>query len=334
MLIVITDEGNIWNEKNEILKKYKDIIKVVCLSGKKVSEEFECFVCPEYPIGLGMDDIAGRNSRMLANLKSVAQELNQSLGYHDDILFLTDGSQQSLYPYYVLKNICEYNRLHLFAISPWDFENHRRMEAHRALMDDLSVLTSFLYLDTEEMLEHAKESKMTYQELLSELENRCSELLPWVIDGIQRIRWGKKYYFDFSSLSYVALEKGFDDIDLSNRDRKISNPKLVRSFSLLGMVISPKYPQDNERARGDAEQLVTRIDGKSICEYLKIQRKAIAKENGIPFETVDCPSIGPCAGTCANCDQEAFYLQQELEKIPEKDRKYPTFSLEDWGAML
>ena len=56
----------------------------------------------------------------------------------------------------------------------------------------------------------------------------------------------------------------------------------------------------------------------------------MAKANGIEFESEECPSIGPCAGTCAKCDQESAYLRDKLEAIPAADRVIPDFKLTEW----
>lgn len=40
---------------------------------------------------------------------------------------------------------------------------------------------------------------------------------------------------------------------------------------------------------------------------------------------MECPSIGPCAGTCERCDEESGYLRKQLQKIPVEKRIYPQF---------
>lgn len=39
MRIVVTDTALIWNHTNPALKQFKDIVLVVCLDGKQVTEE-------------------------------------------------------------------------------------------------------------------------------------------------------------------------------------------------------------------------------------------------------------------------------------------------------
>ena len=132
MRIIVTDIAFLWNHKNPILERLKDIILVVCLEGKPVSDQYECFVSPYKHIGLGMDKF-GIEAQKYKALESVADGLNRNLGYHDKILFLTDGNPESLYPFYVIKDRNQFNELHLCTISPWKFESDRRIKAHREL---------------------------------------------------------------------------------------------------------------------------------------------------------------------------------------------------------
>jgi len=98
-----------------------------------------------------------------------------------------------------------------------------------------------------------------------------------------------RYYFDFTSMSYKSIDEGFEMV----------------------------------------ERQLARIDGKQVCNLLRKQRIKLAEANNIPFESEECPSTGACAGTCPKCDQEAAYLRECLEKIPEEKRVYPQFDPEE-----
>ena len=52
--------------------------------------------------------------------------------------------------------------------------------------------------------------------------------------------------------------------------------------------------------------------GKEICRELKVLRKQIAEENGIPLEMEECKFKGKCDGTCPRCDAEVRYLESAL----------------------
>ncbi len=52
--------------------------------------------------------------------------------------------------------------------------------------------------------------------------------------------------------------------------------------------------------------------GKDRCKVLSDIRKQIADANGIRYEVRECTHKGDCAGTCARCDAEVQYLENEL----------------------
>lgn len=66
MRLVITDTGRIWNHDNPFLEKYKDIVLVICVDGKKVSDKYECFVSPYKAVGLGVDNFGIEDQRFKA----------------------------------------------------------------------------------------------------------------------------------------------------------------------------------------------------------------------------------------------------------------------------
>ena len=147
MRVIITDTAFIWNHDNPVLDAFKDVLLVVCLEGKAVTDKYECFVSPYKHVGMGIDKF-GVDDQQYKALESVADDLNRNLQFHDDILFLTDGNPESLYPFYVIKDRNEYNSLHLCTVSPWKFEGKRRIQEHKDLLSDLSQLTSILYIDS------------------------------------------------------------------------------------------------------------------------------------------------------------------------------------------
>lgn len=330
MRVVVTDTSQIWNTDNPALEIFKDVLLVVCLEGKAVTDKYECFVSPFKPIELGSYGIGFDDLRYKV-LESVADKLNCKFGYHDDILFLTDGAPESLYPFYVIKDRNEWNRLHLCTVSPWHFEGKRRSIAHKNLLADLSQLNSVLYIDSNKYLEKAHPNT-TIEELKQILGKDYAALLPTVVNSIEKMS-GRKY-FDFSSNSYVEIKDGFNGIDLFSHntlDTKIE-AKLHRSFCTLGEVGLPFYPSDADWAKNGRERLPARIDGKKICEYLRNLRIKLAEANGIDFYSDICPSTGPCAGTCEKCDREAAYLREKLAAIAPEDRVIPDFALKEWEA--
>lgn len=189
MKIVITDSGILWHYGNPILKNYKDLVLVVCLHGSKVTDEYECFICPQRQIGLGMS--MGAGSIVYNNLEEVADELYDRLQSEDNILFLTDGDPDSLYPYHIIKNRKHRMNIHLWASPPWNIEGKARMKAHKEMLSDLSGVKSICYIDIQDYL---KNDYKNFGELLEAVQNYFEEIFPIVIDSISKLE--KESYFD------------------------------------------------------------------------------------------------------------------------------------------
>jgi len=335
MRIVITDTAFIWNHTNPRLEQLKDMILVVCLEGKRVSNQYKCFVSPYFlwKHKMGIDQWGIKAQRYKA-LEFVADDLNRELGRHDKILFLTDGNPESLYPFHIIKDRNQYNSLHLCTISPWKFESNRRIKAHKELLSDLSRLQSIFYINSNDYLSKLEEQdKIVMEELMRRVSDDYGAMLPRIINGIQDMR--EKSYFDFASRSYVPIGKGFECIDLAKAAEEVSeiNVPFYREWSTLGMLLPCEYPTENNRTREEIERVHARIDGKKVCNYLRQLRMELAKANGIAFFSEECPSVGPCAGTCAKCDQEAAYLRDQLASISESERRIPQFPLTEWEVL-
>lgn len=328
MRIVVTDTAFIWNHENPLLEDYKDVVLVVCLDGKAVTDKYECFVSPYKRIGMGIDNFGVESQRYQA-LESVTDDLNQELYYHEDVLFLTDGNPESLYPFYVIKDRNEYNNLHLCTMSPWNFEEKRKIQAHRELLSDLSSLHSMLYLDSDRVLAGVNQ-QTTYSGLVRKTMDEYAALLPRIINGIYELE--EISYFDFKTMSYIPIASGYDAIDINKKIEEVSEVSVpvYREYSTLGLIRMPDFPEAGEDTKEKIERPVARIDGKKICNFLRTQRIRLAEANGIVFHSEECPSVGPCAGTCRKCDLEAVYLRKKLKEIPEEKRVYPQFDLMDW----
>ena len=327
MRLVVTDSGYIWNHMNPYLERFKDIVLVVCLSGKAVTDKYECFVSPYKQVGMGVDKY-GTEDRKYHALASVAGKLYQQFSYYDDIVFLTDSEPSTLYPFFVVKDINKHMNYHLVAMSPWYFELNLVRKGYKEMMSDLSKLDSILYYDSNEVLE-AVGKDSTLPKAYEYARDYLGGIMVHFLNGIGKEEIKKTpSYFDFASMSYVPLSEGFDSIDLTNRDKK-SNKILFDTelrWGTLGYTISHMYPEYEDNIKKIVEQPVARLDGKKVCNVLREQRIRLAKANRIPFESEVCPSIGPCAGTCEKCDKEAEYLQKELKKIPRRKRIYPQFN--------
>ncbi len=119
--------------------------------------------------------------------------------------------------------------------------------------------------------------------------------------------------------------------DLTKVNAKLENSRT--EYSTLGCLIWMGDEKSDEEEK-PTEDLAPRPDGKEVCAYLRNIRIDLARANNIPFDSEPCNIDGDCAGTCAKCDQEAAYLRDELNKIPEQDRNIPQHILSDWEEAL
>lgn len=328
MKIFVTDVGMYWNHENPILERYADCVVVVCLNGKKVTDKYKCFVSPYKPAGLGMDN-HGVLSEKFEALKSVEQELRRTYSYHGELVFLADNEPQSLYPYLVLKDNEKYNSMHLWCMSPYKMEPYRRKIAYFEMLHDLSKLHSLLYVDSNMLLEKL-DRNVNFPDLHKKCEELFSELLPQVLYEIdKKLSYAHRYYFDFGVKRYIETDDAFNALltvePLNEEAVEEHHPYLM--FCTLGLVIPKFFPDADEETKMEVCQPVPRFDGKQVCELLKSMRKELADANGIPFEVIDCPSIGPCGGTCPQCDKELRELHAALMEIAEEERVYPQFSI-------
>ena len=329
MRLIMTDNSKLWNIDDPFWEQFKDIIIVVCLNGKSVTDKYECFISPfnkkksmKYGIG---------DSKLDA-LASVTEKLNSRLGYHDDIVFLTDNDPRSFYPFYVLKDLIEYNRIHMITVSPWRFDSNARSAAYYQMISDLSALNSLLYYDSNRALKSLGQPT-TIGKAYSYVKKELEGIMIGVLNEIYENRYNGYRFFDFSSMSYVPVKEGFDEINANHaiQDDEIKFP-LYRNLCTLGLVCPPSYPEKNEHTKKEIERPIARIDGKKVCNTLREQRILLAEANKITFESEECPTIGPCAGTCDKCDREAKYLYDQMKKIPKEERVYPQFDAEMYSS--
>ena len=322
MKIVITDSGILWHYGNPILKKYKDLVLMVCLYGSKVTDEYECFICPRKSVGLGMS--MGVGSRVYNDLEDVADELYDMLQYEDDIIFLTDGNPDSLYPYHIIKNRRHHMNIHLWASPPWSIEGKARMKTHKEMLSDLSGVKSICYIDTQEYL---KNDYKNFGNLLEDVQNYFEEIFPIVIDGISKVE--NESYFDLASKTYIPLGKisGEEAILKSTEYLSDNDEYTDNTYLIEGMVDIPEYQRSDKSKKDIIYRQVARIDGKKICNTLREYRFKLAQMNSIEFNSEECSYVGACAGTCEKCDEEAKYLSMKLSEIPKEKQRIPDLNL-------
>lgn len=184
-------------------KAIKEQILVVCLNGIRVTDEYECIVCPNKQEGPWLNSRTSFvESRQYKALLEVADELNVRLGRDDSVVFLSDNLRESLYPFYVIKDLNKFNRLHLCAMSPFLVEPKWKIKAHRELLSDLSKLTSVLYFNSHEYLNR---DNTKAQKIMSAFDFYIA-CFPKVLLHVGDMT--EVSYYDFEKDAYVPVEEG------------------------------------------------------------------------------------------------------------------------------
>lgn len=327
MRIVISDVNRIWTPDHPALEPFADNVLVVCLNGKKVTDKYKCIVSPfeqEAPgtIPFGLD------SAKLQALRSIENRLIRDLEYQRDVLFLTDMAVEGLYPFTVIKDKNIKSAIHLFSISPWAFEALSRIKAVNAMLTDLSTVNSVLFIEGAYFLWKAKKTD-TLPILIKDTQKWCGDLLPSILYQILERKWDRAF-FDIQTMQYVPIDEGENLENTIKQTIDTSNIDLTKYETIMGELEEPNYPSRGRNTFDEIETLTSRIDGKRICGYLRGLRIKLAEANHIPFESKECHSLGPCAGTCQKCDRESEYLHHEMEKIAPDERVYPFEELTSW----
>ena len=337
MKIIISDENEIWTPDHPALEPFADHVLVFCMNGIKASEKYQCIITEYHPMGLGMS--CGLHTAKYRSLKAASNRLINRIDYHEDIVFLTDNNPDGLYPFLAVRSMNYWRYLHLVTMTPWGFESQHRKNAHRAFLENLSSLSSLLVLNNV-MSDIKMRRGITLPDLIQEAKVRCGELLPMILYQIQERSW-EKAFFDFHTMQYTPLEEGYE---LANTaplhipadftiDDIVLDPYSEGTMGLIEFDesgLDDGYPEGSYSNLNRVESLVPRVDGKRVCEYLRGLRTKLAEANGIPFESPQCPSVGPCAGTCDKCDEELAWLMSELDRIEPDQRIYPKEILKDW----
>lgn len=331
MRIFVTDEGRCWNHENPILEKYAECVVVVCLNGKKVTDKYKCIISPyKHTSGLGITDYSVLSQKYQA-LRSIRDELRNTYTYHDDIVFLTDSEPQSLYPYLILKDDEAYNSMHLWCMSPWKFEGKHKLDSYNELIHDIDKLMSLHYVDADEFMKKL-DRETTMPEAILQCREWLNSMLPGALYEIEKkMKWSERYYYDLEKMRYISLKDSYSKVLKAKRIKKelIEEFTPTPMFCTLGIMMMPDYPSSGDDAKTAVEQAHPRFDGKQVCDQLKAMRQMLADENGIEYQTIECPSTGPCAGTCERCDMEVRYLAEQIAKIKEEERRYPEYQIEN-----
>ena len=192
------------------------------------------------------------------------------------------------------------------ATKPFTFEGRRRRMIAEKYISELKKNVDGFILISDDYLLHTLDKKIHMMDAFRVVDDSIRQCVQSVSDMLS-----------IPGLMNIKFKK--INLPLSN-----SNIPVDKDKALMVEILGPKCNQEV------TEDLMPRSDGKKVCSYLRSIRIRLAKANNIPFESEPCTFNGECAGTCEKCDHEAAYLRDELNKIPEENRKYPKQILSDW----
>ena len=90
------------------------------------------------------------------------------------------------------------------------------------------------------------------------------------------------------------------------------------STNILTNVFKNQFERLNSDEAGNFEEILRQI------------RQELGKANNIPFTCQECTASEPCAGTCAQCDAEAAYLNEQMQQKAPEERVYPRHIFQKW----
>lgn len=157
------------------------------------------------------------------------------------------------------------------------------------MLEDLSNIRSLMLTDPLQMVtEYIKENIP-----LSECVERCKLIIDSLFEEqlkkISALNTSGVHFYDYHTKKFISVEQ-----------------TTTHSCPLVN-------DTDYEEQLKIIKQPMPRVDGKEICSKLRKLRKAYADANNLPYNFKECHFKGPCAGTCAYCDEELKSLSAEIE---------------------
>ncbi len=299
MKIIMMDRGEIWKPDMLAMAKWSKQILVVDAVTKDMEHN---------------------------KLQFLAKKLAFQVRKEKEILFLADNNPKSLYLVLEMRRYCKNTRMHLWAMEPLDTSSKEELGMFHDMMQQMNHVQSIIYYNSDMYLQHEKSASNT-QELWEKIREDFSRYLPIVIEKLPWAEDNGNYYFDFYMESFFLVESGYMEALHARRQLRQREQKPEgQLYMVMGLQVPGRY-FDTSNPKEYAEQLVPRYDGKELCNMLCQMRIILAKANHINLHISECPSTGPCAGTCEKCDKELHILMSKLEDIPEEERVYPTIEI-------
>lgn len=291
MKIFMTTGGLIWNPSRKIFRKYKDDLVIMCInkSHKENLGGMQIIECDLEFAGMGHVRDSGFDSPYYKALVGKKHELELILSDDESVIVLGDTSIESLYIFKVLQQITGKINLHLWAITPFKFESIEAISEYNAMLEDLSNTRSITLTDPLQMVAEDIKENISLSECVESCRLIIDSLFEEQLRKISTLNTNEVHFYDYHTKEFISVEE-------------------TTTYS-CPLINDTDYEEKLKRIK----QPMPRVDGKEICSKLRKLRKAYADANNIPYTFKECHSKGPCAGTCAYCDDELKSLSAEIE---------------------
>lgn len=311
MKIVLSSNCSFWNLDMPFIQKHLDDVIYVKYTWNVEREEqivpnqfnIEEYICCGAPN-------PGYDSGDYRQTAESVDDFEKMLKKGEDVIFLCDTSLSSMYLFRAMANKAAHYNIHLVFIHMNIGDLHNYFFGNR-IGDRRQMQNKLLFVKDLKSVVSIKEGQ---EECLN-----TTYFLETVINQIAAMRNGATYVFDHEKKGYVEKKIAMLAIEASE---KIVHPEF-KEIMLAGVPVIHYEKED------DFVTDASRSDGKLVCKVLKKMRRHIIEDNGLDVEVEDCFYDGECAGTCPKCELEVRQVEEQMSKIPEEDRIYPQFDIEE-----
>ena len=322
MKIVLTTGGVIWDYERYTLNKYKkDLIVVNMGNGKK--DNMEGLITIECDIdftGLGFVIDGGFNSPYYKTLMHKQSEIYMLFEEGEDVIVLGDMFVQSLYILKVLQQCTKRINLHLWAVGPFKFESQRTIDRYYSLLCDLRNISSITLMDPGETIVKYGNPYTPICDSFDAVREVIDGIFEDHLRKIMSLDINKKYFYDYRNEKFISVNEG--NLFQDDKDEQVVDG----IYTTIAKIITENV--DHEKKLRQVKQQIPRVNGKEICSKLRRLRKAYADANNIPYTFKECCYEGPCAGTCAYCDDELKTLSERSKENEYVPKIFPQYEIQ------
>ena len=310
MKIVLSSNCSFWNLDMSFIKQHLDDVIYVKYTWNVEREEPIApnqFNIEEY-ICCGAPD-PGYDSGDYRNTLEAVDDFEKLLQKGEDVVFLCDTSLDSMYIFRAMAEKAQDYKIHLIFIHMDSGDMHNYFFLHR-IGDRRQMQNKLMFIRGLKSVVSIKEGQE------EQLDTTC--FLDTIIPQILEMENDATYVFDHEKKEYIKKRIVMSAIEESEKE-------IHPDFQVFMLAGVPVMEPNEENYIMDA----SRSDGKLVCKVLKKMRKQLIEANGLDVEVEDCDYQGECSGTCPKCELEVRQVEKQMAEIPEENRIYPQFDIEE-----